>query len=100
MSTPRPRRQRPAATPPPRQRAGAHRGGSGVLAALLPSVLAVAAVASLVTALAVWQGETPDQPRAAASTTRAGGDATGTRHLLGTGDARGPVADTDPVGHP
>ncbi len=70
MSTPRPRRQRPAATPPPRQRAGAHRGGSGVLAALLPSVLAVAAVASLVTALAVWQGETPDQPRAAASTTR------------------------------
>lgn len=35
----------------------------------MPSVLAVAAVASLITALAVWQGEEPDQPRAAASTT-------------------------------
>ena len=35
----------------------------------MPSALAVAAVASLITALAVWQGEEPDQPRAAASTT-------------------------------
>jgi hypothetical protein len=35
--------------------------------ALIPSALAVAAVASLITALAVWQGEAPDQPRAAAS---------------------------------
>ncbi len=34
----------------------------------MPSALAVAAVASLITALAVWQGQEPDQPRAAAST--------------------------------
>lgn len=37
------------------------------MGALIPSALAVAAVASLITALAVWQGEAPDQPRAAAS---------------------------------
>jgi hypothetical protein len=33
----------------------------------MPSVLAVAAVASLITALAVWQGEQPTQPRADAA---------------------------------
>jgi hypothetical protein len=36
----------------------------------VPSALAVAAVASLITALAVWQGEQPEQPGAAASTAR------------------------------
>src|SRR3990170_931592 len=60
-------------TPPPadhpRVRHGAHRTGRSVLGALMPSALAVAAVASLITALAVWQGEEPDQPRAAAATT-------------------------------
>jgi hypothetical protein len=35
--------------------------------ALVPSALAVAAVTSLITALAVWQGEQPDQPRADAA---------------------------------
>jgi hypothetical protein len=40
------------------------------LAAVLPSVLAVAAVASLITALAVWQGDRLDQPGAAASESR------------------------------
>ncbi len=36
----------------------------------MPSVLAVAAVAALITSLAVWQGEKADQPSAAASTGR------------------------------
>ena len=53
----------------PRVRYGAHRGGRQLLAAVMPSVLAVAAVAALITSLAVWQGEQADQPRAAASTT-------------------------------
>ena len=53
----------------PRVRYGAHRGGRQLLAAVMPSVLAVAAVAALITSLAVWQGERADQPRAAASTT-------------------------------
>jgi hypothetical protein len=52
-------------------RAGAHRSGSGLVGALVPSALAVAAVTALITALAVWQGEEPDQPSAAASTTSA-----------------------------
>lgn len=52
-----------------RTRHGAHRGRNGVAAALLPSLLAVAAVASLITALAVWRGETPGQPGAVASQT-------------------------------
>jgi len=60
----------------PRERYGAHRSGRRLVAALMPSVLAVAAVAALITALAVWQGEQPDrvdqsaQPLAAASTSR------------------------------
>ena len=37
------------------------------MGALMPSVLAVAAVASLITALAVWQGEQPGQPVADAA---------------------------------
>lgn len=69
MSASTPRRERPAATAA-RVRTGAHRSGRGLVGALVPSVLAVAAVTSLITALAVWQGETPDQPGAAASTTR------------------------------
>ena len=36
----------------------------------MPSVLAVAAVAELITSLAVWQGEQAEQPSAAASTGR------------------------------
>jgi hypothetical protein len=38
---------------------------------VLPSLLAVLAVASLITALAVWRGEDPQQPGAAASTSSA-----------------------------
>lgn len=66
MSTSTPTRAQPPASSP-RRRAGAHRTGGGFVGALIPSALAVAAVASLITALAVWQGEAPDQPRAAAS---------------------------------
>lgn len=51
-----------------RQRRGAHRTGYGIAGAVLPSLLAVLAVASLITALAVWRGEDPGQPDAAAST--------------------------------
>ncbi len=51
----------------PRVRRGAHRTRRSVLGALMPSVLAVAAVASLITALAVWQGEQPGQPVADAA---------------------------------
>jgi hypothetical protein len=36
---------------------------------VVPSLLAVLAVASLITSLAVWRGEDPGQPSAAASTT-------------------------------
>jgi hypothetical protein len=51
-----------------RHRRGAHRSGRGLLNAVMPSVLAVVAVAALVTSLAVWRGEDPDQPTAAATT--------------------------------
>ncbi|MGH8892205.1 MAG: LytR C-terminal domain-containing protein [Actinomycetes bacterium] len=68
MSATTSRRHGPPDTAP-RVRAGAHRGGGGVLAALVPSALAVAAVASLITALAVWQGEERDPPSAAAPVT-------------------------------
>ena len=51
----------------PRIRRGAHRTRRSLLGALMPSVLAVAAVASLITALAVWQGEQPGQPVADAA---------------------------------
>jgi hypothetical protein len=36
---------------------------------VIPSVLAVVAVAALITSLAVWRGQDPVQPRAAAATT-------------------------------
>ena len=54
-----------------RVRRGAHRTGYGIAGAVLPSLLAVLAVASLITALAVWRGEDPQQPGAAASTSSA-----------------------------
>jgi LytR cell envelope-related transcriptional attenuator len=53
----------------PHHRRGAHRTGRSLVHALMPSVLAVAAVAALITSLAVWRGETPSQPSAAAATT-------------------------------
>lgn len=52
---------------PHRTRRGAHRGARSAAAALIPSLLAVLAVSSLITALAVWQGEQPPQPGAAAA---------------------------------
>jgi hypothetical protein len=55
-------------SPTPRRRVGSHRSRRSVTAAVLPSLLAVLAVGSLVTALAVWRGEDPTQPSAAAST--------------------------------
>ena len=54
--------------PQPRVRSGSHRAPRNVLAAVLPSVLAVAAVAALVTSLAVWQSERDTVTRAAAAT--------------------------------
>lgn len=53
---------------PTRRRAGSHRTRRSPVAAVVPSLLAVLAVASLITSLAVWQGEDPSQPSAAAST--------------------------------
>ena len=50
-------------TGPPRVRRGAHRTRRSLVSALMPSVLAVAAVSALVTSLAVWQGERTDRPR-------------------------------------
>jgi hypothetical protein len=58
-------------SPVTRHRRGAHRGGRtgrGLLAAVMPSALAVVAVAALVTSLAVWRGEDPGQPSASATT--------------------------------
>lgn len=46
-------------------RRGSHRGGRDIVGALVPSLLAVAGVAALITALAVWQGQDPTQPTAA-----------------------------------
>jgi len=59
-------------TGPPRVRRGAHRTRRSMVSALMPSVLAVAAVSALVTSLAVWQGEQPDQPRADAAAAATG----------------------------
>ena len=58
-------------SPPHQSRArhGAHRTSRSITGAVLPSLLAVLAVASLITSLAVWRGEDPGQPSAAASTT-------------------------------
>lgn len=65
MSTPTAKPTRaPTPTPTrPRVRRGAHRGGRRVAAVVMPSVLAVAAVAALVTSLAVWQGEERERAR-------------------------------------
>ena len=49
-------------TGPPRVRRGAHRTRRSLVSALMPSVLAVAAVSALVTSLAVWQGDRADRP--------------------------------------
>ena len=56
-------------SPTPARRQGAHRSGRGLVPAVMPSVLAVVAVAALITSLAVWRGEDPAQPQAAAATT-------------------------------
>lgn len=50
-----------------RVRRGAHRTARDVVATVLPSLLAVAAVTSLVTALYVWRGEAVQPPRVAAA---------------------------------
>ncbi|HEY4315330.1 MAG TPA: LytR C-terminal domain-containing protein [Actinomycetes bacterium] len=55
-------------TPAPRRRRGSHRTGRSMVAALMPSLLAVLAVAALITSLAVWRAGEADQPQAAAST--------------------------------
>ena len=68
-------------TGPPRVRRGAHRTRRSLVSALMPSVLAVAAVSALVTSLAVWQGERTDRPRtdaAAAATVSAPASASAT----------------------
>jgi hypothetical protein len=51
----------------PRLRRGAHRTSRAASATLLPSLLAILAVTSLITALYVWRGEESQQPSAAAS---------------------------------
>ena len=56
-------------SPTPARRQGAHRSGRGVVSAVMPSLLAVVAVAALITSLAVWRGQDPVQPQAAAATT-------------------------------
>ena len=56
-------------SPTAARRQGAHRSGRGLVPAVMPSVLAVVAVAALITSLAVWRGQDPVQPQAAAATT-------------------------------
>lgn len=68
VSTPAP--PAPSQPPPTRTRHGAHRGGGGLAGALVPSLLAVAAVVALITALAVWQSEEPSRPGAVAAATQ------------------------------
>ena len=75
-------------SPPPRRRRGSHRTGRDVAGALLPSLLAVLAVAALVTSLAVWRGEEPTQPRAAAAT---GAASAATREALSEAPASSAV---------
>jgi len=53
--------------PDPRERRGAHRTRRAASATLLPSLLAILAVTSLITALYVWRGKDSKQPPAAAS---------------------------------
>ena len=78
-------------SPPPRSRRGAHRSGRSLVSALIPSALAVLAVTAMITSLAVWRGEDPVQPRAAASTTTAG---TATREALSTAPSSTPSTTT------
>jgi cytoskeletal protein RodZ len=59
-------------TPDPHVRRGAHRTKRAPSAALLPSLLAILAVTSLITALYVWRGEDSKQPPAAASSGSSG----------------------------
>jgi hypothetical protein len=60
--------------PDPRVRRGAHRTSRAASATLLPSLLAILAVSSLITALYVWRGEDAQPPPAAASSgSRSGG---------------------------
>ena len=75
-----------------RRRHGAHRTGHGITSAVLPSLLAVLAVASLITSLAVWRGEDPEQPSAAASTS----SATSTREAL----SKAPTSNATPSATP
>lgn len=51
----------------PRLRRGAHRTSRAASATLLPSLLAILAVTSLITALYVWRGEEAQPPSVAAS---------------------------------
>jgi LytR cell envelope-related transcriptional attenuator len=53
--------------PDPRTRRGAHRTSRAASATLLPSLLAILAVTSLITALYVWRGQDSKPPPAAAS---------------------------------
>jgi cytoskeletal protein RodZ len=53
--------------PDPRVRRGAHRTSRAASATLLPSLLAILAVTSLITALYVWRGEEAQAPSASAS---------------------------------
>lgn len=55
--------------PDPRVRRGAHRTSRAASATLLPSLLAILAVTSLITALYVWRGEDVKSPPAAAKST-------------------------------
>jgi hypothetical protein len=54
-------------SPDPRVRRGAHRTSRAASATLLPSLLAILAVTSLITALYVWRGEDAKPPSAAAA---------------------------------
>jgi LytR cell envelope-related transcriptional attenuator len=62
--------------PDPRVRRGAHRTSRAASATLLPSLLAILAVTSLITALYVWRGEDAKPPSAAASSTTPEADPT------------------------
>ena len=59
--------------PDPRVRRGAHRTSRAASATLLPSLLAILAVTSLITALYVWRGEDAKPPSAAAVSLAQGG---------------------------
>jgi hypothetical protein len=54
-------------SPHPRVRRGAHRTSRAASATLLPSLLAILAVISLITALYVWRGQDASSPSAAAA---------------------------------